>query len=91
MYLVYKSYYGKIANEGGTTTEVVGLKKNFIKAVKIANQQLKQYQDNNYITDENFNGFKEESEVNICHIFRGEQNNWSEYFELVIRKVELTE
>lgn len=90
MYLVYESNYKQIANEGGTPTEIIALKKEFDAAVELAKQQLKLYQKDNYVIDENFNGFLEDNDAVVCYVFYREQNNWNECFELVIRKVDLT-
>ena len=86
LYLLYESNYGELLCECDST-DIIGLYKEYSKAVEKAKEYIEEnIECNNYILDKERNNIEEDSYVRL---FYDHQENWNDYFEIIIKKVEV--
>ena len=85
MYLLYESLYGELLYECESTF-IVGLYDSKEKAIEQANRLIEDDLKNDWVLDEECNNFEERNHVRL---FYHKQGNWGDYFEIIIKKVEL--
>lgn len=87
MYLLYESYYGEIVLDTGDSTNIIGLYSSKEKAIEKAKELIEtDVKNNNYVLDIENNNIEEDSYVIM---FWNNQENWSCYYEIFIKKLEL--
>lgn len=86
MYLVYESLYGDLLQECDST-EIIGLYDSYEKALEKAKQNIKRdIKTNNYVLDNERNNLEED---NFIRLFYNYQENWNDYYEIFIKKMEV--
>lgn len=86
MYLVYESNYGELLYECDST-DIIGLYDSKEKAIKKAKEVINNNLSyGNWVIDKERNNIDED---NFVRFFYGEQENWGDYFEIIIKKIEV--
>ena len=87
MYLLYESYYGEIVLDVGDSTNIIGLYSSKEKAIEKAKELIEtDVKNNNYVLDIENNNIEEDGYVIM---FWNNQENWSCYYEIFIKKMKL--
>ena len=86
MYLLFESYYGEIILDCGDSTNIIGLYETKEQALKKAQELIKEdTEKNNYVLD---NEIDTEND-NYFLLFYNNIENWSCYYEIFIKKLDL--
>lgn len=86
MYLLYESLYGELLQENDSTN-IIGLYDTLEKAIEKAKYNIEQdTKCNNYVLD---NEKKDIEKDNFVRLFYNNQENWNDYYEIIIEKMEL--
>ena len=86
MYLLYESLYGDLLCDC-QSTNVVGLYDNKKKAIKKATEIIKEdIETNDYVLDSLYADFED---CDYVRLFWNRQENWSCYYEIFIKKMDL--
>lgn len=86
MYLVYESLYGDLLQECDSTN-IIGLYNSREKAIEKAKYNIEQdTKTNNYVLDNEKNNLEED---NFVRLFYNNQENWGDYYEIIIKKIEV--
>ena len=85
MYLLYESLYGDLLCECDSTN-IIGLYKDKEQAIKRAKKLIEEDLQNNYILDEER---KDLLKDNYVRLFYNNQENWSDYYEIIIKEIKL--
>ena len=85
MYLVYESLYGELLYECESTF-IVGLYDSKEKAINKVKELIEQDLKDNWVLDEERKDLENDNHIRL---FYNNQENWNDYFEILIKKVEL--
>lgn len=86
MYLLYESLYGDFLSDCDSTN-IISLYNTKEKAINKAKDLIERYtMDDGYVLDEERKDIEKD---NFVRLFRGWQENWSCYFEIIIKKMEV--
>ena len=83
MYLVYESLYGELLYECESTT-IVGVYDSLEKAKNKVKELINA--EEYYVLDNERNDLEKD---NFVRLFYSYQENWNDYFEIIIKKLEL--
>ena len=86
MYLLYESLYGVLVDECGESTSIIGLYETEKQAIEKANEFMKKGIENHYVLDVERDNIERD---NYVRLFYYNQENWSDYYEILIKKIEL--
>lgn len=84
MYLVYEENYGDCLCETDAAN-IVGLFKTKEKAMEKVKERIELGKQEHYVLDEEAN-FEED---NCCYMFWQDQENWNEYYAIILEKIEV--
>ena len=86
MYLLYESMYGDLLFECDGTN-IIGLFSTKEQAIKTAQKYIQDYiTEQGFVLDDECDCF---GKYNMVRLFYKEQENWSSYFEMIIKEMEL--
>ena len=86
MYLLYESLYGDLLQECDSTN-IIGLYDTLEKAIEKAKYYIEQdTKCNNYVLDDERKNIEED---NFVRLFYNNQENWNDYYEIIIQKIEV--
>jgi len=86
MYLLYESLYGDLLQECDSTN-IIGLYDTLEKAIEKAKYNIEQdTKCNNYVLDDERKNIEED---NFVRLFYNNQENWNDYYEIIIKKIEV--
>ena len=86
MYLLYESLYGDLLQECDSTN-IIGLYDTLEKAIEKAKYNIEQETKcNNYVLDDERKNIEED---NFVRLFYNNQENWNDYYEIIIKKIEV--
>ena len=86
MYLLYESLYGDLLQECDSTN-IIGLYDTLEKAIEKAKYYIEQdTKCNNYVLDDERKNIEED---NFVRLFYNNQENWNDYYEIIIKKIEV--
>ena len=85
MYLVYESLYGELLYECDSTY-IVGLYDTKEKAINKAKEIIKEDEKDNWVLDDERKNIEKD---NIVRLFYNNQENWNNYYEIIIKEIEL--
>lgn len=88
VYIVYWSNYEDVVRDSGSdATEILGVFKNRKDAVELAKKEIQRVLGYNYyVLDDECNDIERD---NIARFFGNHQENWRDYFEIVIKESEV--
>lgn len=85
MYLLYESLYGELLYECDSTN-IIGLYKDKEQAIKKAKELIEEDLKNNWVLDNERKDLETDSYVRL---FYNNQENWNNYYEIIIKEIEL--
>ena len=88
VYILYENLYGELFQDTGDSTRILGIFDNLQEAVKIAENNVANDLNNDYVLD---NGEDNGASANggFWRLFYGEQENWNSYYEIYIKQYEV--
>ena len=86
MYLLYESLYGELLQEC-ESTDIIGLYDSKEKAIEKAKYLINEdVRCNNYVLDDEKKDIEKD---NLVRLFYNNQENWNDFYEIIIKKMEL--